>query len=657
MAHNKLEPVKFPHKPTMRRLWLWVGLVTVVTLLIYLPAIGFGFFQEDGSELPSYPFDSLSDLLLEPLVGGLYYRPLARLIMTMLRCPNGVFLPRPYHLYQLALHALNAGLVFLLAERVWRPADSDRALWAGLASAGLWAVYPWAYDSVVRITTFQPLATFLVLTSVVTYLRYRDTSQLGWLIVASLASVLAPAEHELGLVAGALVFASEVWAWLIARDRFRWEAVVLLGLGAGYGVWWLTRTPSEPGNIERLDDRWLYFAQAIAYPGVALAYFMLPSEPLPALAIGLVLSLPVLIIALRVNWQAVIYSIAWFALLVAPAAIGLSYFYITRAPRILYPPGIGVAMMWGGVALFAVQGRWWRRVLSVVPVGVFLFSLVLVVRNHRMYAAASAATDALIRLGTSRSVGERLVILDFPETYAHRCFAFPYGWEGMGVATSASRLEEFIALPGGPPIEMRDYTALPYTHAADDFSYIVTTRGPIINLETLLDSATWADETYYTVYLPSGGVVYRPSGAIETIPTEAEALAYFGEGLVLLNARAEALPDGLQVETVWKVEPGLEPLNPNVTLFVHLRTEGEIVAQADGDLLAGLLPPAFVPVGIVVRDVRHITLSAPEAVDTVAVGAYNWASSDRLQAVDAQGRPIPENTYTLSVHLDIPPDE
>jgi hypothetical protein len=628
-----------------RRCWLAAGLIVVGVLLIYLPVAGFGFFQEDGVELPGFPFDSLRDLLLNPLPGGLYYRPLIRLILTVLRRPDGTFWPTPYHLYQLTLHALNAGLVCLLAERVWRPADADRALWAGVASAGLWAVYPWVYDGLARNSTPQPTATFLALIAVLAYLRYRDARRPGWLALAGMASVLAPADHESGLVVGAAILASEAWAWLSARDRFRWEALALLGLNLAYGVWWFTRTSASIGNIERLDERWAYFLQAIAYPGVALAYGVLPGLPLAALAIGVALSLPVVILAIRADWRAVAYSLAWFALFIAPTTLSLSYHYITRAPRMLYASGIGVAMIWGGGALIGARDWRWRRALIGVPVAVFAFSLVLVSRNHRMYAAATTATNALLDLGASQAPGARLLVLDFPETYAHRRFTFPYGWEGVGVATAAARLEEFVALPGGPPIETHDYTALPYTHAADDFPYVVTTRGPVISLDELLDWAAWADETYRTLYLPDGRTVYLPVGAIGPTP-DAEPLAHFGEGLSLFAASAETTPNGLRIETVWGVEAGLEP---NVTLFLHLRAGDEVVSQADGDLLAGLLPPVAVPPGVTVRDVRYTAVPASATIETVAVGAYNWVNGERLPATDAQGRPLPDDAYTFDL--------
>jgi hypothetical protein len=97
---------------------------------------------------------------------------------------------------------------------------------------------------------------------------------------------------------------------------------------------------------------------------------------------------------------------------------------------------------------------------------------------------------------------------------------------------------------------------------------------------------------------------------------------------------------------VWEAEPGLEP---NVTLFLHLRAGDEVVAQADGDLLAGLLPPGATPSGVAVRDVRYAAVPTSATIETVAVGAYNWVSGERLPATDTQGRPLPDDAYTFGV--------
>jgi len=118
----------------------------------------------------------------------------------------------------------------------------------------------------------------------------------------------------------------------------------------------------------------------------------------------------------------------------------------------------------------------------------------------------------------------------------------------------------------------------------------------------------------------------------------AEPLARFEDGLTLVEATAAPEGNGLLVELVWEAT---SPPEANYTVFVHLQDGEDMVSQADGDPAGGYYPTSAWRTGdqVVVR--RLLTL--PQVWNDeprLTVGLYLRPTMERLQVVDADGRPV-----------------
>ncbi len=105
--------------------------------------------------------------------------------------------PFGYHLVNVLIHALNAGLVFLLGEELCRRMRLPRPMLPALAAAALWAVHPMTTEAVTYITgRSESLCAALYLGAVLGWLRWRRAGDVFQLLVALIAFLLAAATKE-----------------------------------------------------------------------------------------------------------------------------------------------------------------------------------------------------------------------------------------------------------------------------------------------------------------------------------------------------------------------------------------------------------------------------------------------------------------------------
>jgi hypothetical protein len=135
---------------------------------------------------------------------------------------------------------------------------------------------------------------------------------------------------------------------------------------------------------------------------------------------------------------------------------------------------------------------------------------------------------------------------------------------------------------------------------------------------------------------PSGGrFVLHGVGAIveDGSPVESPLARYEG-GPLLEAASAQRVAEGRWTLSLTWYANG--PLEANV--FVHVVDAGRnLVAQADGPALGGMVPLSVWRPGDRVTDVRHLTLSPEGGPFTVLVGVYT--ADGRLPATSKGARP------------------
>jgi protein O-mannosyl-transferase len=152
--------------------WLMAMLLGLVTLALYWPATGFGFINYDDADFVTSNVHVQSGLNWEGLKWafglneGDYWHPLTWLSLML----DASFFGQAaggFHFTNVALHAVNGVLVFLLLRML------TGALWRSVVVAALFALHPLRVESVVWVTERKDvLSGCFGLLSLVCYARY-----------------------------------------------------------------------------------------------------------------------------------------------------------------------------------------------------------------------------------------------------------------------------------------------------------------------------------------------------------------------------------------------------------------------------------------------------------------------------------------------------
>ena len=189
----------------------------------------------------------------------------------------------------------------------------------------------------------------------------------------------------------------------------------------------------------------------------------------------------------------------------------------------------------------------------------------------------------------------------------------------------------------------------------------VNTRGvEAYDQSHLVESVLWANETYVTNYHADGSLSLQPVGEIKTRPTavtphptqtigEIKRIATLISGTFAIQpaTAAETTTASIAITLTWQA---ISPAKPTDTIFVHLvGPDGQVLAQADGDSLDGLIRPSAWQPGQIIIDQRTIALTGPRPTPVqLRVGMYSRESGQRYTAVSAAGIASPENALVIA---------
>jgi tetratricopeptide (TPR) repeat protein len=105
--------------------------------------------------------------------------------------------PTGYHVVNVLIHLLNAGLAFLLGEEICRRLELRQPLLPALIAAALWAVHPMTTEAVTYITgRSESLCATFYLAAVLCWMRWRRGEDSFQLLLALGAFLLAAATKE-----------------------------------------------------------------------------------------------------------------------------------------------------------------------------------------------------------------------------------------------------------------------------------------------------------------------------------------------------------------------------------------------------------------------------------------------------------------------------
>lgn len=319
------------------------------------------------------------------------YRPLV-LLSYAINHAVGAYEPFGYHLLNVLLHAINAGLVWQLARRLaMAPA-------VALVAALLFVTHPVASETVNYVSSRSTsLATLFVLAAVVAYLDALPRPRVRHHLVLTALSLAALLAKSAGIVVVPLVavhlLLSRRRAWGLLAGPVVVSAVYLVSTRAiiakavytaplrSLGVQLATQAKAIPFYLQaclmpvRLSVE-PQFSEATGWPGATVL-----------LSLAMIGSLVAAGVLLRRGRPTAIFAAAWVAVTLAPSSLVPLYVLVNE--HRLYLPLVGGILL--GAPWLAAIGR---RHVWIVPVLLLLLAAHVLQRNDAWQSEENIWADA-----------------------------------------------------------------------------------------------------------------------------------------------------------------------------------------------------------------------------------------------------------------------
>jgi tetratricopeptide (TPR) repeat protein len=334
-------------------------------LLTFSSALYAGFVRFDDPvnvinnvHVRSLSFDNLRWMFTQPLLG--HYQPLTWLSFAI-DYQVWTLEPRGYHITNIAIHAVNAGLVYLLAARLLTLPSPNRTRSVQLAAAlgaALFALHPLRVESVAWVT------------------ERRDVLSLMWLLLATLAYLRANAQ------ARALKSDAPPSLWAKWPRTYYLLCILALALSLLSKAWGMTYFAVllllDWGALDRLQLNPLTWTRR---------HWLVIAEKVPMLLLGLAA------MAMAARAQSTAYAMKTVAEWGVPqraaqALYGL-WFYIEKTlwptnlspmyevPDRLNPFEARFVIAYIGVIILAIATLWLGRRWRAVPAAMLMYVVVL----------------------------------------------------------------------------------------------------------------------------------------------------------------------------------------------------------------------------------------------------------------------------------------
>ena len=211
-------------QPHLRRTLSWSILIAALTLLAFWPGVSGGFLFDDYPNIVKQERVHVTELSVESLSEawsafsiGPFGRPLAMVTFAVDHYFSGLD-PRGYKITGLAIHAINALLVFALLAMLLRlrPGKGEEGLAIAAILAILWAVHPLQVSTVLYVVQrMETLSLSFVLLALIAYLHGRTLQVSGrrawpWLLACPPLVGLGLLSKETAALFPALTLALEL---------------------------------------------------------------------------------------------------------------------------------------------------------------------------------------------------------------------------------------------------------------------------------------------------------------------------------------------------------------------------------------------------------------------------------------------------------------
>jgi hypothetical protein len=376
--------------------------------------------------------------------------------------------------------------------------------------------------------------------------------------------------------------------------------------------------------------------QATVFPIAPLAQGL--GAPLTCLLIlGLATLAALGFLARRGQWLSrYVGALGWIVIWSVIPLTTQAFNWFRDPPRVFYPAAVGITLLWveaigwpvsrAPTAVAKAAVALGGAALLLIPAGRFL------VDEVRFYRIAG---DLIWETVHAARADEHVLVVNLPDRLTRRPQTYPLGHEGvipLPPPTGGDALLAAHGLPAG---------RLTIRGRGDLLPTLPYRIDPVVPAVTP-DDVRAADRVLLATYDVNDGALMSAGRVLNESP--GSPLATFGETLHLVRADCRKETGTVILDLTWRTDARLAGYP---TLFTHwLDADGALVAQADGDPLGGLYPLNAWRAADGVQEYRRIREATGEG--QVGLGVWDPSAGERWPAVDAEGQPLPDQTYRLS---------
>jgi hypothetical protein len=554
-----------------------------------------------------------------------YYRPLTFTIYKLgLLFPQGAR-QTILHAVNLLLHWASAVLVFQIATLC------DRSRERALLASGLFVVFPFAALAVPWITAMpHHLATMLTALAVFAALKAERDDKPAWWTISFLTTALTPFAHESGQVCGVIV-GGIVLIQHGFRARRRRVIAAGLSLLLSVGVFLLRGLlPANAGKVQLNGlSTWfsnaMFFLHGLVYPATPAIGWLVhhhgASDFLLVQVSTIVFALAVTWLSHRHrDWRFTASSLWWWAWAVLPAAVALDYSRLYISPRLYTLASIGIVMVWASVIAElgqAIHTPWGRRLVQIVLTGAIITQSIISIRRQRELFISLNSTYQAVLEAARNEENAPLGFVNLPAWLAVPEQTYALVHEGVIFVPPYSNISEFIEVNEA----WREADAVMYPPVLQDTELVYGFMGDGLDWERMRQFAIEHRTIWLTRYIDRRFVLQDVGTIVlDASPSSGEPLVRFEDGPIIESASVQEIEENHWAVTIIWLASG--PVQGKT--FVHIRdADQNMVDQADGPALGGMIPPWIWQPGDRIQDVRHIILPKGTGPYTVQIGLFH----------------------------------
>ncbi|MBN1977352.1 MAG: hypothetical protein JW918_08120 [Anaerolineae bacterium] len=611
------------------RLWEkhHAGMTAIASGILVVTCYGFAlqlpFFFDDLPVMTWLGHHSIADIWTRSSEGS-YFRPLAFSIYKF-------GLSFPFGVRQVVLHAVNLLIYWLNAILISRLVKvRGKGPGQALLTSALYAVFPFMFLAVPWITALpHHLVTMLTLLATYAALRAARDGIMQWWGISLTATLLAPFAHESGVMCSAIVGSLVILQYGLCQSRRHLSAIALGGALNVSAVLLRSQLPGVNNvSLEGLGD-WLqnimFFLHGLTYPAAPLIGWLVRTRgwqdfTLIAVATAILIAILLGLALRRREWRWIAGCLWWWGCAALPVSISFRYGALYIAPRFYALASVGIVALWAYVAFEAgklLRTRWGQWLIWALLAGTILTqSIAFLYRQRALFLKLNDVYEVVLAAAKDEEDAP-LGFVNLPSSLAWPEKTHALIRETVVFIPPYSNIREFVGVNRNP-WEAQAVMCPPVLQAAEQ---IYGFQGEGIGWEEMRQFAIDHRSVWLTRYY-EGEIVLLHVGAITANATPSTApFVRFTGGPVIESASVQKAQDGWWAVAITWIATG--PVDAEI--FVHVQdADGNLVTQADGPALGGMVPLWLWQAGDRIHDVRYFTVSEDVKTPlTVRVGIYN----------------------------------